>query len=115
MTTTTKTAAISEQLIAAGGKPWTSATGAVRVYFNDLADLFGLGLSFYGTGNINSASLDGLEISNSYAKKILADLGALKVWVNEDGTISVKKKFRTTLDYDYDEIFADAIVSRLAS
>ncbi len=39
------------ELIAAGGSPWTSADGTSRrVYFNDLAGLLGLDVTYYNVG-----------------------------------------------------------------
>ena len=68
-----------EQLVAAGGREWTGG-GNHRVYFNDLAPLYGLEVSHYGTGNVRGAKLDGREISNTKAKQILAGLAPAKFW-----------------------------------
>ena len=57
-----------EKLIAAGGRAWEH-----RVYFNELADLFGLKCSYYNTGNVSSARLHGKKVSNSHARDILKD------------------------------------------
>lgn len=68
------------RLVAAGGKEWRSESGAHRIYFNDLAGLYGLETSRYKTGNISSASLRGSGISNSQARKIESAFFGAKVW-----------------------------------
>lgn len=68
------------RLVAAGGKEWRSDSGAHRVYFNDLAGLYGLKTSRYGTGNISSATLRGSGISNSQARKIESAFVFAKLW-----------------------------------
>ena len=74
-----------------GGKKWVSSTGEVRYYFNDLENLVGLNLTFYGTGNISGATFNGERISNSKAKKILSSLIGAKVWYSQkDGKIHWK-------------------------
>lgn len=67
------------RLVAAGGSRWEKA-GHNRIYFNNLAELYGLELSFYNTGNISSATLDGERISNNSARLILSSLNSAKVW-----------------------------------
>ena len=51
-----------------------------RLYVNDLATVYGLTLTWYRTGNVSSALLDGQSISNTTARDLLDDLGDLKVW-----------------------------------
>ena len=68
-----------EQLTAAGGIVWEK-NSARRVYFNDLCTLFGLERSYYKTGNISSATLDGATISNRRAYEIAGALSLAKVW-----------------------------------
>jgi hypothetical protein len=61
------------------GKEWESADGSKhRIYVDDLAQFVGLKVSYYNSGNINAATLDGQTISNSQAKQIISNLG--KVW-----------------------------------
>ncbi len=63
---------------------WTHpGTGEVRLYVNNLAEVIGLDVSFYKTGNVSSAALDGERISNSKAAQLLG----VKVWLldGEDG------------------------------
>lgn len=68
-----------DTLTAVGGKEW-KRDDKHRVYFNDLASLFGLKTSHYNTGNISSASLDGQPISNGRAREIAGALSGSKVW-----------------------------------
>lgn len=51
-----------------------------RIYINDLHELYGLDLNYFGTGNISSAKLDGEKISNTKARKITTDLDFAKYW-----------------------------------
>jgi hypothetical protein len=66
-------------LISIGGREWKK-DALHRVYFNNLDELFGLTCSYYNTGNISGARLDGETISNSRAGEIARALGASKVW-----------------------------------
>lgn len=65
---------------------WTHpGTGEVRDYVNNLNAVIGLEVSYYGTGNISSASLDGESISNSRAYL----LDSLRVWRTVDGALHI--------------------------
>lgn len=67
---------------------WTHPkTGEVRFYVNNLAELIGLDVSRYGTGNISSARLNGEKTSNAEAGRILQAVG--KAWIGGDGSIHV--------------------------
>lgn len=113
MTTTTN--ATLEQLTKIGGKLWEK-NGARRVYFNNVDELFGLETELFGTGNIRHAWLDGELISNRHAGKILGDLGAMKLWVDLiNGSIQTHVEYRQILDYDYDAIFAEALLERISA
>ena len=79
MTTNTTTQLTTEILKALGAKEWKTETHH-RFYFNDLRGLYGLKMTFYGTGNISSATLDGESISNCSAKKIATELDFGKIW-----------------------------------
>lgn len=68
-----------EQLKKIGGSEWQKGDYH-RIYFNNLAEIYGLTCSFYNTGNVSSASLDGEKISNSGARRILSALGDAKLW-----------------------------------
>ena len=58
-----------------GASRWTK-NDHDRLYLNEAAFyLIGLEVKRYNTGNISSASLNGSDISNSEAKRILAALG----------------------------------------
>lgn len=67
---TTYTAA---QITAIGGNDWTGATGIHRVYLNadTIADMIGLEIERYRTGNIQRAWLNDEKISNSKATHLL--------------------------------------------
>ena len=72
-------------LVAVGGSLWEKH-GRSRVYFNRLAELYGLDVSFYRTGNVSAATLDDHLISNSEARRILARLAAARFWYdNQEG------------------------------
>lgn len=66
------------------------STGEVRIYINDLPELYGLRTSHYKTGNISSATLDGNTISNSEAGRILSRLRGAKLWLGADGQLMKK-------------------------
>ncbi|MER7131320.1 hypothetical protein [Streptosporangium saharense] len=76
---TTKKAVVFtvETMTAIGGNRWTKS-GHDRVYLNDWADLAGLEINHYNTGNISSAFYQGERISNSQAYKLLGCID--KVW-----------------------------------
>ena len=61
------------------GNLWEK-NGMKRIYFNNLLDLIGLEITRYGTGKISSARLNGQEISNSQAAKILDRMALGKLW-----------------------------------
>ena len=73
-----------------GGSEWTK--GEIhRVYFNNLAELFGLSCSTYGTGNISSATVNGAKMSNSKARELSRALRDSKVWYDvKDGEFHYK-------------------------
>jgi hypothetical protein len=79
-----------EQLEAAGGRYWEKGE-MHRVYFNSLSERIGLSLSFYKTGNISSASLNGDGISNSEARRILWSLENGKFWYDLDREMFMRK------------------------
>ena len=71
-----------DKLTAIGGNEWRGGDHH-RIYFNDLAGLYGLRYGRYNTGNISWAKLNGEEISNSRARRILGRLyGSLWYDVN---------------------------------
>lgn len=97
-------------MLAAGGKLWENA-GKRRVYFNNTESLFGMNCTQFGTGNIKSARMDGVEISNSLARKIYADLDDIKLWVDlADNSIQAHKaNARTNADYNYCDFLPEAL------
>lgn len=68
-----------------GGSEWQKGDKH-RIYFNNLGELYGLKTWRYKTGNISGAQLDGRNISNSQAKKILEKIVSSKMWFDvKDG------------------------------
>lgn len=63
-----------KKLVDMGLRVWARG-GMRRIYINpwDFGKVFGLDLSFYKTGNIRSAFLNGEKISNSRADKLLGN------------------------------------------
>lgn len=68
-----------ESLKEVGGKEWIVGEKH-RVYFNNLDELLGLNCSFYISGNVRRATLDGEAISNTRATEILFCLREGKLW-----------------------------------
>lgn len=69
-----------ETLKEIGGSEWKKDKFH-RIYFNELHTWYGLECSFYKTGNISSASLNGAKISNSQANSILGRISG-KLWLD---------------------------------
>ncbi|WP_431935763.1 helix-turn-helix domain-containing protein [Micromonospora sp. RP3T] len=89
-----------EQIETIGGKPWSSGDGRInRVYINPglFARLMGLEVSYYNTGNIRHAEINGEHISNAEAGRILAS----KVYL-EAGKLHI----RTDSRWHEDDILA---------
>lgn len=73
-----------KKLEAAGFRRWTMGRFD-RLYID--ATKLGLGLSYYGTGNVSAAWFDDESISNTMGRKIKST----KVWVDvADGTVHFK-------------------------
>jgi len=70
---------MDEQNLLTLGKLWEK-NGMKRIYFNNLLDLYGLEITRYNTGNISSARLDGQEISNSEARRLIDRMSLGKLW-----------------------------------
>lgn len=51
-----------------------------RIYFNDLEAWMGLDCSYYNSGNISGATLDGERISNSEARRIKGRICCSKIF-----------------------------------
>lgn len=68
-----------KRLVAAGGKLWEKG-GKSRLYFNNLDALYGLKVTRRKSGTISSATLDGEEISNGEATRLLGVLNETKIW-----------------------------------
>lgn len=72
------------------GSRWQKA-GMDRIYFNDLPQWYGLELSYYKTGHISSAALNGEHISNNQAGKLGARFSGSKLWYDlNTGRFEVK-------------------------
>jgi hypothetical protein len=59
-----------DTMTAIGGNRWTK-NGMDRVYLNDWHEFAGIAVSYYGTGNISSASIGGRGIANGRAGRVL--------------------------------------------
>lgn len=68
-----------EKLVRIGGKEWQKGE-LHRVYFDDLPTWYGLDCSFYNTGNVQSARVDGQTVSNAEGRRIFARLACKKFW-----------------------------------
>ncbi|NGO69302.1 hypothetical protein [Streptomyces boncukensis] len=66
-----------ETMTAIGGSEW-QRYGKHRVYLNDWAELAGLEITRYNSGNIQFALWQGERISNAQASKILSSID--KIW-----------------------------------
>lgn len=60
-----------EQALAIGGRRWNRPGGPNRVYL-DTADIIGLNTNTYRSGNIRSATINGHDVSNAEARRILS-------------------------------------------
>lgn len=60
-----------EQMLAIGGNPWDGYDGRHRIYLDGWAEMIGLEVCRYNTGNISAAWLRGEEISNGKATRML--------------------------------------------
>jgi hypothetical protein len=107
MTTQEQTITALKQI---GGSEWVAGT-MHRFYFNDLATIYGLEYGTYNSGNVSWAKLDGVEISNGKATKILGSLFRGKVWYDmTDGQFHTKN-----LEYfDGTNALIDELKKRLA-
>jgi hypothetical protein len=93
-----------ETMTAIGGSRWTKA-GHDRVYLNHWAELAGLEVSYYNTGNISSAAWQGERISNSQAYKLRGTLD--KVWFDAaTGKLHGKWGYSESRVADRDEVWA---------
>ena len=63
-----------EMIKAAGGRIWEK-NGMIRGYFNDLAEIYGLKIERYNTGNIRNAKVNGEYCSNSEARRLIDKMG----------------------------------------
>jgi hypothetical protein len=93
----------TENMVAIGGNRWQKA-GHDRVYFNNWADLAGLEVHRYRTGNISAAAYQGRGISNSQAYKLLDSID--KVWFDaEDGKLHCRTGWSESRVASVDELW----------
>ena len=95
-----------ETLKIIGGSEWIK-DDYHRIYFKNLEEFYGLKCSYYKSGNISEAWLDGKRISNSQAKKIQNSIGRMKVWFDVKA-----QEFKYGLEYHHDSgvVIAKAII-----
>lgn len=60
----------TNELINLGAKEWKSGSKH-RFYFNNIASRYGLKVTRYNSGSVKSATLNGDDISNSFANELL--------------------------------------------
>ena len=83
--------AITNEVLSKIGKAWTHPkTGEVRYYIDNdtAAEIGGLEIERYKTGNISDAWYKGKKISNSEAKRMLGYI--YKVYCTEDGEVIIQ-------------------------
>ncbi len=68
-----------DTLVEIGGRLWERGDER-RIYFDDLASLYGLEVDFYDASPRLHAKLDGETISDSAFRKILDALGETEIW-----------------------------------
>jgi len=82
-----------------------------RIYFNNLAEMYGLETGRYGTGNISSATLDGEKTSNNQARRIASDLKELKIWYDvKKGKFFSRTNYRL---YNDRETYTNDIIPKI--
>lgn len=99
-------------LIAIGGNEWIRSEKH-RIYFNQIAEIYGLKCSYYKTGNMSKATLNGEHISNSKARKLLSTIESGKVWFDVK-TGEFAHGMTKNADFDGVEIGAE-IIDKLKS
>ena len=63
------------------GREWRTADGThQRVYFTNLYGLYELEVERYGSGNVSSAKLDGMKITNTAARHVCTCLDFATVY-----------------------------------
>lgn len=105
--TTRKIVYTVENMIAIGGSEW-ERHGKHRVYLNNWAELAGLEVDCYKSGNIRSAAYRGESISNSQAYKILGSID--KVWFDAaDGQLYCRYGWSESRVADRAQVWADVV------
>ncbi|TVL89793.1 hypothetical protein [Streptomyces sp. SAJ15] len=91
-----------ENMVAIGGRRWQK-NGKDRVYFNAISQYLGLEIESYKSGNIRWAALDGEQISNAEAVRLLGSI--YKVYFDAaDGELYIQWDIRTARSLPRDEI-----------
>lgn len=86
---------LEKKLIDLGLSVWGEDFGKPRIYINpeSMGAIFGLELSFYKTGSISAAKLNGEKISNSKAYKLLQN----KIYFDINSKAFVGTKLETII------------------
>jgi hypothetical protein len=96
-----------ETLTAVGGSRWQK-NGMDRIYFNNHAQLAGLELHRYKTGNISAAYWQGELVSNSQGGKLATTID--KLWFDlADGKFHARFGWGRSREASPDEVFDAAI------
>ena len=107
MTTPTITA---QQIIALGGREWTGRNGQRRIYLNDWHELAGLKVSWYKSGSISSATIDGELISNRKAGALMT----ARVWYDVEAG-ELRHTIRRVAENARIEYVADTLIDNLTA
>lgn len=100
----------AQQITAIGGRDWKGR----RVYLNEVAELLGIEVAYYGSGNIRHASLDGQTISNTEAARLLGT----KVYLDTTTghlVVSTTGTTRALTDEQVRERIEAAVAARVAA
>lgn len=96
---------IAQNLLKNGGKIWElPEKGIKRIYIPEwlLKKMIGLDVTYYKTGNISTAKINGEKISNTCAHKILAGADGLYFDINKNSFMnknSITKALQEELDW----------------
>ena len=66
---------------------WTARNGQRRRYVNNWLEIFGFEATYYKTGNIASATINGGDLSNAAATR----LKGVKVWIDDQDAVHVDR------------------------
>src|SRR5690606_35859028 len=100
----------AQQIIALGGREWTGRNGQRRIYLNDWYKWAGLEISWYKSGSISSAKLNGELISNRKAGMLLA----ARVWFDVEAG-ELRHTIRQVAENARVEYVADTLIDNLTA